>query len=109
MSGEEFAEVLPGVRASDAAVVLERLRQRLADATSSGETPTFTASFGVIDSATVGNLELLIRSADDALYTAKENGRDRVVIGDPILVMPNSRRRAVEHDSRIDAAELAPS
>ena len=104
--GEEFAAVLPGVRASEAAVVLERLRQHLADATSSGETPTFTASYGVIDSATVGNFELLIRSADDALYTAKENGRDRVMIGDPILVVPTSRRRAVEHDSRIDAAEL---
>ena len=72
----------------------------------SGDTPAFTASFGVIDSATVGNLELLIRSADEALYAAKEAGRDRVVIGDPALVVPNARRRPTDHDARIDRASL---
>jgi len=100
--GEEFAAVLHGVRAGEAVTVLDRLRSRLADATLAGETPSFTASFGVIDSATVGSLELLIRSADDALYAAKEAGRDRIVIGDPVLIKPTSRNFGPEHDSRIN-------
>jgi len=105
--GEEFAAVLHGLRADEAAKVLDRLRLRLAEATRSGDTPPFTASFGVIDSATVGNLELLIRSADDALYVAKEGGRDQVVIGDPVLLVPTARRRSTDHDARIDTASLS--
>jgi diguanylate cyclase (GGDEF)-like protein len=100
--GEEFAAVLHGIRAGEAVTVLERLRTRLADATMAGDTPSFTASFGLVDSATVGSLELLIRTADDALYAAKDAGRDRIVVGDPILIKPTSRHFAREHDSRID-------
>jgi diguanylate cyclase (GGDEF)-like protein len=107
--GEEFAAILHGVRADEAVNVLERLRARLADAALTGETPAFTASFGVIDSATVGNLELLIRTADDALYAAKEAGRDRIVIGDPVLIAPTGRLRSVEHDARIDTSSLVMS
>lgn len=104
--GEEFAAVLHGVRAADATRVLERLRNSLAEATMTGETPPFTASFGIIDSATVGNFELLVRTADDALYAAKEAGRDCVVVGDPTIIGSGGRRFAPEHDSRIDTRAL---
>ena len=104
--GEEFAAVLHGVRAADATRVLERLRNSLAQATMTGETPPFTASFGIIDSATVGNFELLVRTADDALYAAKEAGRDCVVVGDPTIIGSGGRRFAPEHDSRIDTRAL---
>jgi two-component system cell cycle response regulator len=41
-------------------------------------------------------IELILASADDALYRAKELGRDRVVLGDPIDF---ESRRSVEYNS----------
>jgi len=61
--------------------VLDRFRARLADATST-QPPVFTASFGVADARSGKSLSDLIRRADAALYRAKDEGRDRVVIDD---------------------------
>ena len=41
------------------------------------ENPTFTASFGVVDSSMGGSLEELLRIADAALDRAKDEGRNR--------------------------------
>ena len=79
--GEEFLVVLPGCDASDAALQAERMREAI------GGTPflapsqpiSVTASLGV---ACVSHCapEVLVREADDALYEAKEQGRNRVVV-----------------------------
>jgi len=79
--GEEFVIVMPGLSSTEAAKVLERLRSRLAAACAQSDTPSFTVSMGVVDTTSANNAEDLVRMADDCLYAAKEEGRDRVVIG----------------------------
>ena len=79
--GEEFVIAVPDLDRHQAASVLERIRERLSEA-SSGDHPPFTASFGVTDSTRAAALEQLLQLADSALYTAKESGRDRIVISD---------------------------
>jgi diguanylate cyclase (GGDEF)-like protein len=80
--GEEFVIAFPGAPTSAAVEVLDRLREHLALAGEESDNPTFTASFGVVDSAIGGSLEDLLRVADAALYRAKEEGRNRVTVAD---------------------------
>lgn len=83
--GEEFVIVLPNTSKRDARLVAEKLcfltRQHLFSQDTAKPLLPFTISLGVasypIDGQTV---ESLIKVADLALYQAKENGRDRVVL-----------------------------
>lgn len=77
--GEEFVIVIVGVNADEAEAALERIRAELPTATARAGVPTVTASYGLTDSTQAGSLDALIRIADDALYTAKREGRDRIV------------------------------
>src|SRR6266850_615895 len=76
--GEEFTVILPETSLTSAIQVAERLRERIAAEEFSG-IGSFTASIGVsnypINALTK---EDLIRVADQALYVAKNAGRDRV-------------------------------
>jgi diguanylate cyclase (GGDEF)-like protein len=83
--GDEFALVLPGLDAAGALEVTHRLRQALETSSGIGEVPSFTASFGVADSSSAATLEAILRAADGALFRAKDQGRDRVVVHDPAL------------------------
>jgi len=87
--GEEFMIVLPRLDRFQAAPILDRIRASLAKA-HPGETPRFTASFGVSDSTQAQSLDQLIHTADGGLYMAKQAGRDRVTIGDPAADLPSS-------------------
>jgi len=81
LGGEEFALLLPETTAAQAAVMAERLRRDVAAITMPhGNTPIrFTCSIGVAElTPAVNDLDALLRAADDALYRAKANGRDRV-------------------------------
>ena len=80
--GEEFVIAFPGAPISAAVEVLDRLREHLALAGDESDHPTFTASFGVVDSAIGGGLEDLLLVADAALYRAKDEGRNRIVVAD---------------------------
>jgi diguanylate cyclase (GGDEF)-like protein len=78
LGGEEFLVVLPGIELQDGVVVADRLRSTLEAARPGGL--VVTASFGV--SAAAGkdvNYARLFKAADEALYEAKEAGRNRVV------------------------------
>ncbi len=74
--GEEFVLVLPDTDRAGAYEVAERLRATLEAMTAE---PTVTASFGVASfPATALDPAALISAADEALYAAKQFGRNRV-------------------------------
>lgn len=83
--GEEFVAILPQVDREGAKVVAERMRdnvERLGIAHSRHQPEGIvTLSIGVATLAAnaTGSHEELIRQADDALYRAKAEGRNRVV------------------------------
>jgi diguanylate cyclase (GGDEF)-like protein len=84
--GEEFIVVLPNTDIAAAAPALHRVRQVLHSFLAAAEVPTFTCSIGLIDSTSCSDLAQLVRAADQALMTAKRQGRDRVVIADEVEV-----------------------
>lgn len=79
--GEEFALVLPGLTAAQAAERADRVRRRFAQAATDAGFPG-TASLGVASLSPVAGTDSadLVKRADEALYRAKRNGRDRVEI-----------------------------
>lgn len=82
IGGEEFAIGLPDTAAAEAMEVAERLRRsigRLTPAAPDGTVMTLTASFGITAMLRGDRrLEELLQRADEAVYAAKANGRDRV-------------------------------
>ena len=78
--GEEFAIVLPRAEVPEAIEAMGRIREGLAHATGRGDTPTFTASFGIGHSSDAADLDDLVQRADRALFAAKDAGRDRICI-----------------------------
>ncbi|MFB9886810.1 GGDEF domain-containing protein [Balneatrix alpica] len=82
IGGEEFLLVLPGMDASQAAGVAERICQGCRQTVvtiPTGEQVSFTTSIGVAERFGADQSELL-RQADEALYQAKDEGRDCVRI-----------------------------
>ncbi len=100
--GEEFLVVLPGFDEAGAAARAEQWRTRLADAplAAGGQSVACTASFGVATfPREAASPEALIAAADQALYAAKDGGRNRV-----------ARRSRLSHDGADTAqGELTPS
>ena len=47
--------------------------------------PGFTASYGVADTSQSTDLATLVSLADSALFTAKREGRDRIVISAEVV------------------------
>jgi diguanylate cyclase (GGDEF)-like protein len=81
--GEEFALVLPGTEVSGGVALAERIRETLAAReirATSGELVQVTASFGVAAYPQSGGQSALVAAADEALYWAKRDGRDRVAV-----------------------------
>lgn len=80
--GEEFAIVLPEIDRRQAVAILNRIREKLAEA-HAGDHPRFTVSFGVYDSSGAQSLVEIMQIADNGLYQSKQAGRDRVTVGVP--------------------------
>jgi len=84
--GEEFTLVLPETGLAGAVGVAERIRKEIAKLNFAGaiENLKVTASIGVATSTgkKIGSVDDLLRAADDALYEAKTNGRNRVEFSD---------------------------
>jgi len=91
--GEEFLIFMPGTNAGNATGVVERLRQRveaLRVATPEGEA-RFTFSAGIAQHLPPEPVSKMISRADAALYRAKAEGRNRVLLEDsakPALAHP---------------------
>jgi diguanylate cyclase (GGDEF)-like protein len=81
IGGEEFAILLPGTDAGEAATVAERMRQSLSTFTvpvSDGRAVHMTSSFGIAELGTSAMPDDLLRAADEALYRAKSDGKNRI-------------------------------
>lgn len=82
--GEEFMVLMPETCIDDAAVFVERVRREVARRSfdvGRDEPLKMTLSAGVASypHALIGDLETLVRLADESLYEAKESGRDKIV------------------------------
>lgn len=88
--GEEFVVLLPGIETHEAVEIMERVREALAGTTRRGDVPSFTASYGIAESTSATDFDDLLYRADQALFTAKEAGRDCICIdGHRMAVAPN--------------------
>ncbi|RJL18755.1 diguanylate cyclase [Pectobacterium polaris] len=79
--GEEFMIVLIETRKVAAYTIIERLRKKIQDHPiylQNGESVTMTISAGIAVYSGHPDYECLIKAADDALYQAKANGRNRI-------------------------------
>ena len=89
---------MPGVGPRDTEIVLERLRRAV------GGTPIALQGQEIIVTVSIGgavcrgeNIDELLTNADDSLYRAKDQGRDRVVMS----------RKVEEIEAEIAAAAAA--
>lgn len=83
LGGEEFALLLPGVPLVKAALLADDVRTRLAKRRFAGNGGSFgcTVSAGVSSSEEAAiDFDMLLHDADNALYAAKRNGRDRIAV-----------------------------
>jgi diguanylate cyclase (GGDEF)-like protein len=77
--GEEFAIILPSTTLESGAAVAEKLRRAFFSHAFSGISRPITVSIGVAAFPEHGmHRDTLVRSADRALYQAKQEGRNRV-------------------------------
>ena len=80
--GEEFILLLPQTDINGSAIIAEKIRtevSKLSVTTQDAEEVYFTISLGIAQaSLDEQNLEATIKRSDDALYKAKESGRNRV-------------------------------
>ncbi|CAM4024125.1 sensor domain-containing diguanylate cyclase [Saccharibacillus endophyticus] len=77
--GEEFLLLLPNTKADEAAAIAERIRVTM-EQTDFGAPGSVTASFGVTAAVPGEEIRQLLKRADEALYSAKHSGRNRVVL-----------------------------
>ena len=83
LGGEEFAIFLPNADGPGAAAVAERLRalveaQSMDCTTDARADVRLTVSIGVVLCAAGESAEAVLQRADEAMYLAKQNGRNRV-------------------------------
>ncbi|MBX8488989.1 diguanylate cyclase [Pseudomonas cichorii] len=81
--GEEFVMLMPATQVSTALTLLDELRAavELCPFHFKGERVTITVSMGVTALRTGERSDIALKRADQALYRAKENGRNRVEQG----------------------------
>jgi two-component system cell cycle response regulator len=82
--GEEFVVVMPNTRGDYACLVAERLRRHVSGAPfaikAGSDALSVTVSLGVAVASSVGDTaDKVLTRADEALYRAKQNGRNRVM------------------------------
>ena len=86
--GEEFAVLLPNTDADGASLVAEDIRQQVET------TDQATISIGVAEIDLSEPLNANIKRADQALYFAKDHGRNQVIVFDGTQLSPSSKDAA---------------
>jgi len=109
IGGEEFAAVLRNTRADEALAVAQRIRETFAHVAQEvdGRPVAATVSIGMVHcDGPVLDIAELLSQADQALYFAKENGRNRVEVASLDLVLGDISR-ASPADAAAAAANAA--
>jgi len=89
--GEEFIMFLPETVKESAFILADRLRVGVSEI-KVGSLPPVTISLGIATFPDDGkNIEDLVQMADAALYAAKKNGRNRVVVYSEEIPVPENR------------------
>lgn len=90
--GEEMAIILPDTDVWGAAHVAEKIRRKVAQIQLLDplDQPIhrITASLGISEFRNEHNIEAIIRQADEALYSCKQNGRNRIYLFDGVNFEP---------------------
>ena len=81
--GEEFIAILEGAAGREPGAIAEALRAAVAAAPVPFESKAIpiTVSIGVATAFSTDDMDALLAEADEALYRAKNSGRNRVVYG----------------------------
>lgn len=79
--GEEFTLTLPHTSSEAAAALAERIRTAFEQLSVGDAQIELSASFGVVELQENDDADGLIRRADNAMYSAKHQGRNCVVVG----------------------------
>lgn len=98
--GEEFVVYLAKVNAEKAKTVADRLRETISEIvvySDDGQPIKFTVSIGISSSDISDSIDTLIKTSDEALYRAKENGRNRCEIFTPTDLKHFSTEAKIEH------------
>lgn len=106
--GEEFVVLLRGADLKAATAIAEKIRaaiEGLVIVLSPGRFARLTASCGIASTVAHGNDRVkLVSAADQALYRAKDLGRNRVVAAEPIAYSAAPSPRPEEGPTRLRAA-----
>ncbi len=93
--GEEFAVILPNTDTEGALIIAESIKEAIANLAiphqNSDVSSSVTLSMGIASQIPTKeqSLEILISHADQALYTAKNQGRNQVIaISKPLDIKP---------------------
>lgn len=108
--GEEFAVILPGTKLPDAINVAERLRATIAAQGFAYEDAAIpiTASLGLATIELSDTVSSIIERADQALYAAKQGGRNRAYVHDGAVHIPIEADKAVVRHPFRDLQQIAP-
>lgn len=105
--GEEFVAFVDNVEADTAIMVANRLRKLISESvvySDNNEPVCFSVSIGVVPSGISDNVSVMIKMADDAMYLAKQNGRNRVE-----LYNKDNLEQLSSQESRAKKSQIHPA
>lgn len=80
IGGDEFIILMPDTGVAGANALLESIRREIARVATVQALPVTASAGAVVSTGWPQGLEAMIREADFALYTAKQQGRNRVIV-----------------------------